>query len=103
MTDTLIRTTTWTIDPAHSSVEFSVKVVMFATARGRFPEVSGTITLDNEQIENSRVAVAIGAASIETHDDKRDGHLKSPTSSMSRTIRPSPFGAPGLRPTVIAC
>jgi polyisoprenoid-binding protein YceI len=78
MTDTQIRTTTvWTIDPSHSSVEFSVKLLMVATARGRFPEVSGTITRDSENIENSSVDIQINASSIETHDDKRDGHLRS--------------------------
>jgi polyisoprenoid-binding protein YceI len=77
MTDTATRTTVWTIDPAHSVVEFSVKHMMFATAKGRFSDVSGTITVDNENIERSAVDVTIGAASIDTRDEKRDAHLRS--------------------------
>ena len=77
MTDTATKTTVWTIDPTHSVVEFSVKHMMFATAKGRFSDVSGTITVDNENIENSSVDVTIGAASIDTRDEKRDGHLRS--------------------------
>jgi polyisoprenoid-binding protein YceI len=76
MTDTA-TTTTWTIDPSHSVVEFSVKHMVFATAKGRFSDVSGTITLDNENIANSSVNVEIGAASIDTRDAKRDEHLRS--------------------------
>lgn len=77
MTDTATTTTTWAIDAAHSSIEFAVKHMMFATAKGRFSDVTGEITLDNENIANSSVAVEIGAASIDTHDDKRNDHLKS--------------------------
>ena len=43
MTDTATTTTTWTIDPVHSVVEFSVKHMVFATAKGRFSDFSGTI------------------------------------------------------------
>jgi polyisoprenoid-binding protein YceI len=77
MTDTATTTTVWTIDPAHSVVEFSVKHMVFATAKGRFAEFTGTIELDNEHIENSSASVEIQAASVDTHDEKRNGHLKS--------------------------
>ena len=77
MTDTQTAQSTWTIDPTHSSVEFAVKHMVFATAKGRFTDVKGTITLDQETISNSSVTVEIGAASIDTHDDGRDAHLRS--------------------------
>lgn len=77
MTDTATSTTTWTIDPSHSVVEFSVKHMMFATVKGRFTEVSGAINLDSENVANSSVDVTIGAASIDTRDEKRDEHLRS--------------------------
>jgi polyisoprenoid-binding protein YceI len=78
MTDTAATTaTTWTIDPSHSVVEFSVKHMVFATAKGRFSDFSGTITLDSENVASSSVHVEIGAASIDTRDAKRDEHLKS--------------------------
>jgi polyisoprenoid-binding protein YceI len=77
MTDTMTRTTTWTIDSTHSNVEFSVKHLMFAKAKGRFSNVSGTITVDNEAIENSSVDVQIDPASVHTSEEKRDAHLRS--------------------------
>ena len=51
MTDTATRTTVWTIDPAHSVVEFSIKHMMFATVKGRFTDVTGRITVDGEDVE----------------------------------------------------
>ncbi len=77
MTDTATRTTVWTIDPDHSDVEFSVKHMRIATVKGRFSDVTGQITIDYENIENSRVEVEIGAASIDTRNEKRDAHLRS--------------------------
>ena len=77
MTDTATTTTVWTIDTAHSVVEFAVKHMVFATAKGRFSDFSGQITLDNENIGNSSVQVEIATASIDTHDDKRNEHLRS--------------------------
>jgi polyisoprenoid-binding protein YceI len=69
--------TTWQIDPNHSSIEFAVKHMMFTTVRGRFKDVKGTITADEDNPDNSRVEVEIGAASIDTGVGDRDGHLRS--------------------------
>jgi polyisoprenoid-binding protein YceI len=68
---------TWQIDPAHSSVEFAVKHMMFTTVRGRFKDVTGTIELDEETPSASSVNVEIGAASIDTGVADRDAHLRS--------------------------
>jgi len=70
-------TTTWTIDPAHSSVEFAVKHMMFTTVRGRFKDFKGTVVVDEQNPNNSKVDVEIGAASIDTGVADRDGHLRS--------------------------
>ena len=69
--------TTWQIDASHSSVEFAVKHMMFTTVRGRFKDVKGTITVDDQDPNNSRVDVEIGAASIDTGSADRDAHLRS--------------------------
>lgn len=70
--------TTWQIDPKHTLVEFSVKHMMITTVRGRFATVSGTIVEDTVDFSRSSVAVEIDAASIDTREEQRDGHLKSP-------------------------
>ena len=68
----------WVIDNSHSHVQFSVRHMMISKARGRFANFSGTVNFDEQTPANSTVNVQIEAASIETKDEKRDGHLKSP-------------------------
>ena len=70
-------TTTWKIDPAHSNVEFSVRHLMITTVRGRFADVSGTVTSDDGDRAKGRVDVTIGTASIDTREAQRDAHLRS--------------------------
>ena len=67
----------YAIDPAHSTVEFIGRHLMITKVRGRFPDVSGTITVD-EVPERSHVEVEIQVASIDTGNDQRDEHLRSP-------------------------
>jgi polyisoprenoid-binding protein YceI len=74
----MAETTTWQIDPAHSSVEFAVKHMMFTTVRGRFKDVKGTIEADEQNPDRSSVSVEISTASIDTGVADRDAHLRSP-------------------------
>ena len=71
-------TSTWRLDPAHSSVEFSVTHMMMTTVRGRFKEVEATITADEEHPEGCCVEVTLRTASIDTGMADRDVHLRSP-------------------------
>lgn len=66
----------YSIDPAHTSVEFSVRHMMVAKVKGRFKDVSGTISVGDTPADHS-VDVAIKAGSIDTRDEKRDEHLRS--------------------------
>ena len=68
---------TWTIDAAHTAVEFAVKHMMFTTVRGRFKALSGTITIDEANPDRSKVEVDIDASSIDTGVADRDTHLRS--------------------------
>jgi polyisoprenoid-binding protein YceI len=68
---------TFEIDPVHSSVGFSIRHIV-SNVKGRFTDFSGTVTYDSLKIENSSVNVAIKTASIDTDNEKRDGHLRSP-------------------------
>jgi len=74
---TQTATTTWTIDPAHSVVELAVKHLIFSTVKGRFPNVTGTITLNESDLSASSVTADIQAASIHTGEATRDNHLRS--------------------------
>lgn len=71
-----VPTGTWTVDRAHSSVEFRVKHMMISTVRGRFTEFEGTIEAAPDY-HNSKVRGTIDAASIDTNEERRDAHLRS--------------------------
>jgi len=77
MTDAVLTASTWAIDASHSHAEFAVKHMMFSTVKGSFTDLSGTITLDEQNIENSSVQVEIDPTSVDTRDAKRDEHLRS--------------------------
>lgn len=70
--------TVWNVDPAHSTVEFSVRHMMVSTVKGRFAGLSGMIVDVAEDPSLSSVEIQIDAASITTNDEQRDGHLRSP-------------------------
>jgi polyisoprenoid-binding protein YceI len=69
-------TQTWRLDPAHSSVEFSVKHMMMTTVRGRFKAVQATLRGDRDHPEVAGVEATIDAASIDTGVSDRDAHLR---------------------------
>ena len=68
----------WNIDTSHSEILFSVRHMMISNVRGQFTKFSGNINLDEANPANSSVDVTIDVASINTRDEKRDGHLTSP-------------------------
>jgi len=70
-------TTTWKIDPTHSTAEFKVKHMMISHVKGYFGKVAGTLTLDDSELLRSHVEAVIEASSLETRDPQRDAHLKS--------------------------
>jgi polyisoprenoid-binding protein YceI len=70
-------TTVWELDPAHTTVEFAVKHMMFTTVRGRFKSFSGTVYVNEKNPDQSRVEVDIDAGSIDTGVGDRDAHLRS--------------------------
>jgi polyisoprenoid-binding protein YceI len=73
---TNISTSVWTVDPAHTVAEFKVKHMMISYVKGRFSGVSGELVYDEAEVTNSRVIATLDAASINTGDPQRDGHLK---------------------------
>jgi polyisoprenoid-binding protein YceI len=70
--------TTYKIDPAHSSAHFAVRHMMITNVRGGFSGVQGTIEYDPENSNESSIDVVIDASKINTLDEQRDTHLKSP-------------------------
>jgi len=68
---------TYTIDPVHSSVAFSIRHFV-SKVPGSFTKFSGTILVDRANLEKSSVEATIDVSSVNTANEKRDGHLKSP-------------------------
>ena len=68
----------WQIDTSHSSVDFSIRHMMISTVRGTFERFSGTVEADEANPTAALVDVQIEVASINTRDEKRDAHLRSP-------------------------
>ena len=68
---------TYEIDQSHSMVEFVSRYLMMTKVRGRFTRFSGTVKIADEPLQSS-VDVTVQAASVDTGDERRDQHLKSP-------------------------
>jgi polyisoprenoid-binding protein YceI len=77
-TPTTGTTTTWSVDPAHSHVEFAVKHLMISTVKGRFGDVKGTISYNESNPSQSKVEIEIATTSVDTRAEQRDAHLRSP-------------------------
>ena len=67
----------YTIDAAHSRVGFSARHAMVTKVRGQFNEFEGTALVDGTDLTRSTVQLTIEAASIDTRNEQRDGHLRS--------------------------
>ncbi len=83
MTDTETRTAipgytagTWTIDPVHSEVGFTVRHMMVSKVRGRFTSFSGEIVTGADPLDSS-VTAEIALDSIVTGQEQRDAHIRS--------------------------
>jgi polyisoprenoid-binding protein YceI len=72
---TIIPAGTWTVDPAHSTIEFAVKHLGFATIKGRALVIDGVIVGD---ADGPSVQAAVDAGSLTTHELDRDRHLRTP-------------------------
>lgn len=67
---------TWTIDPVHSEVGFSVRHMMVSKVRGRFTSFSGQV-VTGQDVTDSSVTAEIDLASVDTGNEQRDGHIRS--------------------------
>ena len=72
-----MTTNNWNIDTVHSGINFSVRHMVVSKVRGRFGKFSGELAIDDDDLTRSSVNVAIEAASIDTGNAQRDGHLRS--------------------------
>lgn len=74
----LAAPTSWSVDPVHSQVGFSVKHLVISNVRGEFSKYEGKVALDDADLTRSSVEATIDASSIDTRVTDRDNHLRSP-------------------------
>ncbi|MFT4042360.1 MAG: YceI family protein [Gordonia sp. (in: high G+C Gram-positive bacteria)] len=87
---------TWTIDPVHSTVGFSVKHLVVAKVRGTFTAFSGTITIAEDGTPS--VQADIDVTSINTGQEQRDAHIKSADFFDAETYPTATFVSTGVTP-----
>jgi polyisoprenoid-binding protein YceI len=70
-------TSTWQLDPAHSSAQFAVRHLAISTVRGAFSKVTGTVVFDDKDVSKSSVDVTIDVSTVDTREPNRDKDLMS--------------------------
>lgn len=68
---------TWKVDPAHSMIGFTTKHLV-SKVQGRFDSYNASVLLDGKNLQSAVATADIDAASINTQNEARDKHLKSP-------------------------
>ena len=68
--------TKWTLDPAHSEVQFKIKHLVISTVTGSFKTFQGTAQTEGDSFHNAQVELSLDVDSIDTNNEMRDGHLK---------------------------
>lgn len=74
----LAQSSTWTIDPSHSEVGFTVKHLSISNVRGRFGKVNGVIHYNEANLAQSTVTATIDVTAVDTGESSRDADLRSP-------------------------
>ena len=74
----LAQTSTWNIDPAHSTAQFTVRHLAISNVTGNFTKVTGSIVLNEKDIKQSQVSASIDVSSVDTRVEARNKDLKSP-------------------------
>ncbi|MDZ5470144.1 YceI family protein [Bacillus sp. 31A1R] len=69
--------TNWTVDNAHSSVDFSIKHMMIANVKGTFKNFDAQVEADPSDLTSASIQFNIDIASIDTRNEDRDNHLRS--------------------------
>ncbi|WP_396642097.1 YceI family protein [Microbacterium sp.] len=87
---------TWTLDPSHSEVQFSVRHMMISKVRGTFGVKSATLTAPENPLE-ATVEATVDVASIDTKDEGRDNHLRSADFFDTETYPTMEFRSTGVR------
>ena len=70
--------TKWALDGAHSEIGFKVKHLMITNVAGKFDKFEGEVESEGDDFNNAKISFKADAASVNTGNAQRDGHLQSP-------------------------
>ena len=76
MSASMYAQTSWTVDPSHSKVNFSVSHLVISEVDGTFKSFNGNMVSNSDDFSNAQINFEIDINSINTDNEKRDGHLK---------------------------
>lgn len=68
----------WVVDPTHSEVHFKIKHLVISTVTGAFKKFDGSFEASKPDLSDAQINFVVDASSIDTNNEQRDGHLKSP-------------------------
>ena len=72
------QSTEWNFDKAHSKIQFTATHMKISEVNGQFHDFSGSIMSNGEEdFSNASIKITIDASSVDTDNDRRDGHLKN--------------------------
>jgi len=77
-TPILVQGATWDLDVDHSNLQFKVKHLMITNVKGKFNSFAGTLTTDGDDLSTGKLDVTIQTATLNTDNQQRDDHLRSP-------------------------
>ncbi|WP_328436435.1 YceI family protein [Streptomyces sp. NBC_00457] len=86
----------YTIDPAHSTIAFSVRHAMITNVRGKFTAFEGTLRLDGTRPTRSEAQVSVQTGSLDTGIAQRDAHVTGPDFLDSATFPLMSFQSTGI-------
>ena len=72
------QSSTWVSDPMHSEVDFTITHMAISNVHGRFGKVAATLVYDAADVTKSTVTATIGVGTVDTGEDARNNHLKTP-------------------------
>ncbi len=73
-----MATVKWTLDTSHSEIQFRVRHMMITNVTGQFKKFSADLETEGDDLETAKASFTADAASIDTGNEQRDGHLKGP-------------------------
>ena len=69
---------TWKMDTAHTEVKFKVRHLVISTVTGSFNKFDGTAETSKDDFTDAKIVFEADVNSIDTKNEQRNGHLKSP-------------------------